>query len=160
MSCAYRPRVTAPPSAASASSASSTSVNSASASCDHPELGRCFTKQHFNPDHTIKVPKKVVIMFFRDGCPHCETLKPTFAQVASSNRDPNVTFGYVNTAKSPELMKQISDKSSPYDVEGVPTIVSYHNGRFFSKFGGDRSLANIQNYSSTVGTADVTFVNK
>jgi thiol-disulfide isomerase/thioredoxin len=135
-------------------------IASSSDECTHPQLGMCLGKQHWNSDYTIKVPNKVVIMFFRDGCPHCEHLKPDYSQVANSNKPNDITFAYVNTSKQPELMKFIAGPNSPYDIEGVPTIVSYHNGRFFSKFGGGRTAENLMKYAAGIGSADVTFLNK
>ena len=144
MSCAYKP----------------SAANASDSACSHPQLGQCLTKQHYNNDHTIKLPKKVVVMFFRDGCPHCEHLKPDYEQASKSNTNSDITFAYVNTSKNPELMQLIGSKTSPFQVEGVPTLVSYNNGRFFSKFGGARTTDNLLKYASTIGTADVTFLNK
>ena len=123
-------------------------------------FGYPFTLNNWNRNYNINIPGKVVILFYRDGCPHCETMKPAYAEAAKVAQTMGATFGFVNTGEpeQEQLMNFISKDQSPYDVNGVPTIVSYYNGRFFSKFGGQRTMENLLKWAAGIGTADVSFV--
>ncbi len=124
--------------------------------------GYPFSIRDWNKDYTINKPGKVVIFFYRDGCPHCEHMKPDYSQAVQNASKIGATLGYVNTAESQHqpLMEFIGQSQSPYDVDGVPTIVSYYNGRFFSKFGGQRTAENLLKWANGIGTADVAFVKR
>ena len=122
-------------------------------------LGRPLTIKDFNRDFTLNIPGKVVVLFYRDQCPYCVDFKPIYAEYVKDN-DTGATYAFVNTAKSPQIMKMLDHPKSPYNVNGVPMLASYNNGRFFSKFGGDRQdKRNVKAWASTIGKANVTFVN-
>jgi thiol-disulfide isomerase/thioredoxin len=117
------------------------------------------TANHIKPDFTLKAPfnqGKVLILFQRPGCPHCDHFKPTFLQAA--DMIPDVTFAVVDTSQEQKLMQMLEKPDSPYDIQGVPTVLSHYNGKFFSKFGGDRTIENIQKYSAGIGKAPITFM--
>lgn len=110
------------------------------------------SKNYFNPDMTLRAPldkMNVVALFYRDGCPHCDHYKPTFAKAAA--QEPNTLFLLVNTAEEPYVMELLNKRNAPFSIRGVPTIVSFNKGKFFSKFGGDRTVENTVQYARTIG---------
>ena len=116
--------------------------------------------ENFNKDFTLKEPlrsQNTVILFYSDNCPHCVHFKPEYMQAAA---DDSAVYCAVNVDKNQQLMQALDGKNSPFDVSGVPTIVSFHGGKFYSKFGGKRNSQNVQNYARTIGTAPVAFIKK
>jgi thiol-disulfide isomerase/thioredoxin len=121
------------------------------------------SKKHFNPDGSLKqAPEKVVMLFFRHSCPACVGFYPEYVKAVkeAAKNAPNVAFTEVDTEKNVDLMKIFEGKRSPFKIEYVPLIVSYHNGKFFSKMGGPRDAANLYKYANGIGTADRSFVSK
>ena len=119
------------------------------------------TVNHYNPDFTLKAPfnqGKVLILFQRPGCPHCDHFKPTFLQASDMIKD--VTFAVVDTSEEQKLMQMLEQSNSPYDIQGVPTVLSHYNSKFFSKFGGDRNIDNLKKYSAGIGQAPITFMRR
>jgi hypothetical protein len=118
-------------------------------------------KKHFNTDGTLKqAPSKVVMLFFRHSCPACIGFYPEYLKAVkeASKYAPDVVFTEVDTEKNDDIMKIFEGKKSPFKIEYVPLIVSYHNGKFFSKMGGPRDIPNLYKYANGIGTADRSFV--
>jgi thiol-disulfide isomerase/thioredoxin len=119
------------------------------------------TRDAFNQDLTLRDPLnqgKVIIIFYRDSCPACSQFKPTFIQAVGVPNQ-NVQYIAVNTEEesNQKLLKDI-DARGPFMITGVPTVVGYFNGKFYSKFGGDRTVQELVKYGQGLGTAPVTFV--
>lgn len=118
---------------------------------------------HFDKNFNLKAPLNkynVVILFYRDGCPHCVHFKPVFKEAADDKQE-GVIYAAVDTASSEaqELMKGLSySKNAPFEISGVPSLIAYHKGKFFSKFGGSRTKKNVQQYAATIGNAPVSYV--
>lgn len=116
-----------------------------------------FDASNFNLSNmTLKAPHDkgdYIILVYSNGCGHCTQYKPRFSQF----KLPNVNFKILDI-NSPNISEAISSSKSPFHSKFVPTIVSYHNGKFFSKFGGDRNnFQNIQEYASGIGRAKVHY---
>lgn len=113
---------------------------------------------------------KTFVVFHNPFCTHCKALIPIVEQLAAkANRGElgnNVTIAEVNTGSDRDLMNRINDSSvNGFDVQGVPTCVSYANGIYFSTYGvGDkgshpyRSLEDLIDYVSGIGSAEITYV--
>ena len=108
--------------------------------------------------------KKVIILFYRDTCPHCVDFKPNYKQAASIDTS-GVVYAAVDTGNDnhSEFMNKVyDDPAVPFIMEGVPTVVSYNNGKFYSMYGpGDnepafRSTEGVMHYGSGIGTAPIT----
>jgi thioredoxin-like negative regulator of GroEL len=118
---------------------------------------------HFDKNFQLKTPLdkyNIVILFYRDGCPHCVHLKPVYKQ-AADEQNQNVIYAAIDTASedSKDLMNHLSyQNNAPFEITGVPTIVAYHKGKFYSKFGGNRTKSNIQQYAATIGKAPISYV--
>lgn len=111
--------------------------------------------------------KKVIVLFYRDGCPACERFKPTYTKVANGFvKDNNTLFGMVNTGYNRPLMSRI-DGNFPFDVNYVPTIVSYSNGKYYSTYDYDpedpedaktyRTEPDVIDYVKGIGKAKINF---
>jgi len=124
------------------------------------------TAQNFdNKFNLVGQDGKVVIMFYRDSCPHCVHFKPNFAEAAS--KDKNTSYRRLDTADAAneQFMSQLYDEHSkaPFALQGVPTVVAYNNGKFYSMYGrGDnepeyRSVEGVLHYANGIGAAPITF---
>ena len=119
---------------------------------------------------TPQAKAKTFVMFYNPTCHFCSLLHPVIEQLAvKANRGElgnNVTIAEVNTGSDRELMRRVNDTSvNGFDVQGVPTCVSYANGVYFSTYGvGDkgshpyRSLEDLIDYVSGIGSAEITYV--
>ena len=114
--------------------------------------------QYITPSFNLKEPfshGNAVMLFYRDGCPHCDHFKPDFMRAALQD-DQNL-YIMVNTAQSPDIMRLLDRQNAPFRVRGVPTMVSFNRGKYFSKFGGDRTAQNTLLYAQGIGKAKRTF---
>ena len=108
---------------------------------------------------------RVFIMYFAPSCGHCMALKPTVSQLANEyNGKSDVYIAGVDTPSNRDLMSKVSG-SGLYTVDGVPTCVSYYNGKYYSTYGigGNgknpyRSAEDIKEYIGGIGTAPITYV--
>lgn len=107
---------------------------------------------------------KVIVLFYRDTCPHCVDFKPEYKAAALADRS-GVIYTAVdtgNSAHSDFMNKVYEDPAVPFIMEGVPTVVSYNYGVFYSMYGpGDnepefRSKDGVMYYGSGIGTAQIT----
>lgn len=84
---------------------------------------------------TGKVTPHSVLLFYRDGCPHCEVFKPEWAHVEQALKDRAKKFNTMDP--------KVSNLASKYGVSGVPTIVLVgHDGGYETYF-GSRTAAGI-----------------
>jgi thiol-disulfide isomerase/thioredoxin len=113
---------------------------------------------------------KVLVVFFNPGCGHCVHFKPVYEQLAemSKNGKLDTSIATVNTGDNRDLMQRINDpemaNKRDFLVQGVPTIVSYHNGQYFSNYAPGpkgshpyRSLEDVIDYVSGIGSAEITY---
>lgn len=116
-------------------------------------------------DHAFKlIPKDlqghVVVLFYRPTCPHCVMFKPNFYEAAKKGSK-GVVFGALNTDAYPGTLDRLSKSGAPYDVEGVPTVVSYSKGKYFSTYGPTdenfRTTPDVLKFAETIDHADVTY---
>lgn len=117
-----------------------------------------------------QIKKKAFVMFFSPRCGHCKALHPTVEQLAAKVKNgelgSNVTIAQVNTTNNQDLMTRINDtKLNQFTVYGVPTCVSYEDGKYYSTYGqGDkgshsyRSLEDLIDYVNGIGVAEITYV--
>ena len=116
---------------------------------------------------------KVLILYYADWCGHCKRLKPSYNELIelSNNGKLDVSIASVNADDNDGLMERMRGmgNKAEYDVRGFPTIVSYHNGKYYSTYSYDntpegrekfRTLPDIIEYSEGIGTAPITYVNR
>jgi hypothetical protein len=75
---------------------------------------------------------KTVVLFSRPGCPHCEHMKDEYK--GAVGLAPDVNFKVVNTGECSGVRAAASGPTSPFKVNGVPKIVGYLNGKYFSTY--------------------------
>ena len=135
------------------------------------------TKTDFDKDMNLtsnKCKSKTIILFYSPMCGHCSSMKPDFealAQAAQSGKLGNdVTVAAVNTMDNMDLMKMIHDpdmiQKREFTVEGVPTIVGYKDGKYFSTYAPGDSKEEQENFRKApdmaifvqgIGSAPVTY---
>ena len=108
----------------------------------------------------------MVVLFYADYCPACRSFKPTFLEVAQQMKNnKNVMFAMVHTPDNRDLMSRMDN--FPFEVMYIPTLVSYHNGKFFSTYDYDqndpkdratyRTKPDLMEYVNGIGTAKINF---
>ena len=89
-----------------------------------------------NMNLTSHPRKKAVILFYSPFCGHCKVMHPEYIKAAKQNIDGNTIYAVVDSSKNPELMKKVEKNSRRlFNVQGVPTMVSYDRGQYFSTYG-------------------------
>jgi thioredoxin-like negative regulator of GroEL len=116
------------------------------------------SSKNFNQDFTLKSPldqQPVIIMFYRDGCPHCVHFKPTFAKAAESDR--SVVYAAVDTAQNQDLMQRLSNTpNAPFQIQGVPTVAGFNAGKYVKNFEEERTAENVMKFTSSLGGASAS----
>lgn len=93
----------------------------------------------------------VVILFWSSGCPHCTHYHPTFTEAAKEAAKYGVAFAEVHTPDNPDLMAVIENHpGAKFKVEGVPTVVSYINGQYWSTYGPGKFRERFRTFPETV----------
>ena len=110
---------------------------------------------------------KLVILVYRPGCPHCDIYHPTFVQAAQSNTDPNLRFAELNTSDNPDFLGKVNAAQGTieFKIQGVPTVLGYQAGRFYSVYGASdassgkkfRSLQDTLEYGQGIGSAPIIY---
>ena len=77
----------------------------------------------------------VVVEFWAEWCPPCETIAPVLDSIASDYEGRLQVFK-VNTDEHPEL-------AGRYEVMSVPTILAFHKGELRHRMTGARSRATL-----------------
>lgn len=114
---------------------------------------------------------KTIVLYYADWCGHCNHLKPTYQQLIDMSDKLGVTVAAVNSDNSDGLLDRINKMGvkAEYEVRGFPTIVSYHNGKYFSSYAPDdneegrkkfRTLPDLVEYVNGIGTANITYVDR
>ena len=118
-----------------------------------------------------KAGSKTIILYYADWCGHCNHLKPTYQQLINMSGKLGVTVAAVNSDNSDGLLDRINKmgQNAEYEVKGFPTILSYHNGKYFSSYAPDdneegrkkfRTLEDLIEYVDGIGTANITYVDR
>lgn len=116
---------------------------------------------------------KTIVLYYADWCGHCNRLKPTYQQLVEMSKSGKLdaSVAAVNSDNSDGLLDRINKmgENAEYEVKGFPTIVSYHNGKYFSSYAPDdneegrkkfRTLEDLVDYVNGIGTANITYVDR
>lgn len=129
------------------------------------------TDSDFDKDLNLinkRCKSKSIILFYSPACGHCVRFKPAYSEVAELLKNKDVSVCSVNTSENQDLSRRINDpqmaSKRPYLVQGVPKVVSYYNGKYFSTYAPGshgkypyRSVEDVLEYSDGIGTADITY---
>ncbi len=110
----------------------------------------------------------LIILVYRPGCPHCDIYHPTFVQASNSHQIPNLRFAEINTTDEPDFLNKVraAQGTIEFKIDGVPTVLGYSSGRFYSVYGPSapgqsqhsfRSLGDTIEYASGIGTAPIVY---
>lgn len=94
-----------------------------------------FTDANFESD-VLNSDKPVLVDFWAEGCPPCNTLAPTIDEIATQYAG-KVKVGKLNTESN-------SKTSVKYGVQAVPTIILFSGGDVAQKFVGLTSKKDLQ----------------
>lgn len=83
--------------------------------------------------------KTVLVDFYADWCPSCKMLAPIIEEVASENKDENLTFVRVNVDDESYL-------SSKYGIQSIPTLVLIKNGEEIDRIVGYIDKVNLEEF--------------
>jgi thioredoxin 1 len=78
----------------------------------------------------------VVIDFYADWCPHCQTLSPVLEDLAREYKTKGAQIVKVDADTSP-------DNAEKYQVEALPTLVFIKNGEEVERLTGGRDRATL-----------------
>jgi thioredoxin-like negative regulator of GroEL len=124
------------------------------------------TSNDFSKDGNLdlinpKLQGKAVILFWHPGCGHCVNFKPNFEDFAG--RCTSAKVGMINTAENQDIGPLVN-KSNKFRLNGVPMVVSYNKGKFFSEYGQGsmgthpyRSSEDLLEYADEIGNAEITY---
>lgn len=127
---------------------------------------------HFDKKYRLVDPSmqgKVVILFYRLGCGHCQNFKSNYTEAAMTDKSGAKYFRLDTAApENARFMETLYDDNSKavFNLVGVPTVCSWNGGKFYSMYGPSdnepeyRSVDGVQNYAATIGTGNVTFMKR
>lgn len=120
---------------------------------------------------SVKNGKVIVLVHRTPGCMWCEKYMPDFVAAEQRNKDQKIDsdliFAEVNTNKNPDFIGRVSEAQGriPFKVEGVPTVLGYINGQFYSMYEDEqvptktyRSVDDTLEFGTGLGTAEITYV--
>jgi thiol-disulfide isomerase/thioredoxin len=88
----------------------------------------------------IQADKPVLVMFFKQGCPACIALEPTFNQLAKEYEGRAVIARYKHlSATFAVTSKELKDR---YDVSFVPTVLLFVKGQEVQRWFSDYNINN------------------
>jgi protein-tyrosine phosphatase len=102
-----------------------------------------------------------VVWFFSHGCGHCQHMKSEYEKFAMLlANSPAIRALAVDTAKHRDLMARIKPEVFGFSVMGVPMVVSYNKGKFYSEYADDdrtkfRTADSLLQYAAGIGNAPV-----
>lgn len=77
------------------------------------------------------------VLFFADWCGHCQNLKPEYIKFADIAQFMRVYA--IDTEKEENLMEKLSNKASPVQIQGFPTVWIYSDGKPLKEYNGART---------------------
>lgn len=86
-------------------------------------------------DEVLNENKTVLVDFFADWCYPCKMMAPVVEEIAETD---NIKVGKVNIDENQELAEK-------YDIESIPTIIIFKNGKEYKRQIGATSKEEIQN---------------
>jgi thiol-disulfide isomerase/thioredoxin len=132
------------------------------------------SSQSFDSNFNLVDPRvrqgKTIILVYRTGCGWCEDYHPRFKEAESLNRqggDPSIHFAELNTADNPNFISEVQSMAGNigFQIKGVPTILGYANGQFYSMYEDSkepgktyRSVEDTLEYVNGIGHADITYI--
>jgi thioredoxin-like negative regulator of GroEL len=117
----------------------------------------------FNLSRKDLLKKKVVLLIHRPTCGHCVHFKPEYFK-ASENAG-SVIFAAIDTDSNPDFMRSLMQSAgAQYKPRGVPTVVSFNNGKYWSTYGANnnkyRTAEDVLEYVAGIGSADISYVDQ
>ncbi len=95
----------------------------------------------------IKGKTPVIVLYYMNGCGHCEMLRPTWNECANKLCEmPNIIVAEVESAN-------LKDVATGTYIEGFPTIVAY-KGKEIKHFGGQRTYEGIMDFANELVGGD------
>lgn len=131
----------------------------------------CLTVRDFDPSigDILKFSGVNGVVFFgADWCGHCKAMKPKFGEfsklLSQNEATDNVRAFFVDCTKDNGISNLAKEDTWGYSVNGYPTIVSYHKGKFYSEYGMDknnpsvfRTPGDLLEYASGIGKAEIVW---
>ena len=89
---------------------------------------------------------KLIILFYRPGCPFCDMFMPTYIKFSNTFNKKNIFISMIDTGINP--LENIDIKYRQY-IEGVPTILKVSkNSKIIEKFENDRTIEQLTNFAT------------
>jgi thiol-disulfide isomerase/thioredoxin len=89
-----------------------------------------------------------IVMIQGNFCGYCTKMKPLFQQLAENHCN-EIDFATVETDGSREgqqKLKSILPQVLGFEIEGVPAIVKFKNGKYVETFKGGRTLSELEKF--------------
>jgi dual specificity protein phosphatase 1B len=102
-----------------------------------------------------------VVLFFSHGCGHCRKMMPEYEKLASAlTQNPTTRALAVDTGKHRDLMTRLNPAAFGYAIRGVPAVVGYNKGKFYSEYADDdpsafRTAQSLLQYAMGIGTSPI-----
>jgi thiol-disulfide isomerase/thioredoxin len=122
----------------------------------------CLTNDDFDTQGNLKNFGSVdgVVFYGAPWCGHCVRMKPEYANFSNMIKGSDRQAFFVNADKNKELLARINPRVWGYSINGFPTVVSYHKGKFYSEYGPSdmasfRTAKDLKEFSDGIGRAQV-----
>ncbi len=122
------------------------------------------TQASFDANFNLVDPRrkpKTVVLIYRPTCHFCNLYKPDYI-AASKSCGPDTVFAMINTDAHPAFLQSLRNApNAPFKVKGVPHIVGYNNGKYYSTYVDSRdgkvyrSIEDTLEYADGIGSAMV-----
>ena len=125
------------------------------------------TENDFDGNFNLKNPDlkgKVVVLVHRPTCPHCVHFKPNY--IAAAKAAPSsIKFAQLNTDNSPNFLQNLmQSNTAKFMIRGVPTVVSFIDGQYYSTYGPNnskyRTMEDVLEYADGIGSAEIYYTDE